>query len=184
MLKDYLLNIKKEENRLGFMPFWIAGYPTINESIERIKILLKYADVLEIGIPFSDPIADGVIIQNANKIAIKNGFKTKDLFSIIKNANKEFQKPVVILCYFNIVLQYGIENFMQEAKESGVKAILIPDLPPIDESTCASRVVGMWIRFTPLKKVSEANPTRSPITPPPKAIIVRSLLSLFFIKNY
>ena len=59
---------------------------------------------------------------------------------------------------------------------------LIPDLPPIDESTCASRVVGICIRLTPLRKVSEANPTKSPITPPPKAMIVKSLLSLFLIK--
>jgi tryptophan synthase alpha chain len=129
-LKEYLLNIKQNQNRLGFMPFWLAGYPTINESINKMKILLEYCDVLEIGIPFSDPSADGPIIENAAKIAIENGFNTSDLFYCITKANEKFKKPIVILCYFNTVLQYGIEKFCQNANTAGINAVLIPDLPP------------------------------------------------------
>jgi tryptophan synthase alpha chain len=129
-IKEFMLAIKKEQNRLGFMPFFMCGYPSVEESIARMKILLKYADVLEIGIPFSDPLADGEVIQNASKIAIENGFKTRDTFKIIQEANKDFQKPIVILCYFNTVLQYGVENFAKDAQSVGVNALLLPDLPP------------------------------------------------------
>jgi tryptophan synthase alpha chain len=92
--------------------------------------LLKYADVLEVGVPFSDPLADGEVIQNASKIAIESDFKTQDAFKIIKEANKNFQKPIVILCYLNTVLQYGVGQFAKDATNAGVRAILMPDLPP------------------------------------------------------
>ena len=132
-LKNYLLNIKKQ-NKFGFMSFCVAGYPDLEKSTKRMKILLKYCDLLEVGIPFSDPSADGKVIQNASKVAIENGFKTSDVFDSIKVANKDFLKPIVILCYLNTILQYGVGNFLQSCQECGVNALVIPDLPPEEVS--------------------------------------------------
>ena len=122
-------NIFKKSG-LAFMPFWIAGFPYKEQSIETMMSLLKYADVLEVGIPFSDPIADGVVIQQASKTAIEAGFKTSDVFEIITKANHNFKKPIVILCYLNTILQYGVESFVKQASLSGVKTLLVVDLPP------------------------------------------------------
>lgn len=118
----------KKKNKANFMPFYIAGYPNKEESIQNIQILEEFGDILEIGIPFSDPSADGEVIRNASQIAIQNGFNTKDVFDIIKTINTK--KPIVILCYLNTIMQYGIHKFMQEASIVGIKTILCPDLPP------------------------------------------------------
>lgn len=111
-----------------FMPYLLAGYPDIESSIEKARILLKYCDILEVGIPHSDPIADGIVIQNAHQMAIKNGFHTKDLFIFLEKLQSN--KPIVLLLYFNTILQYGIEEFIISCAKYGVNALLIPDLPP------------------------------------------------------
>lgn len=117
-----------KKNKIKFMPFYMAGYPTKDESIANIKTLDEYADILEIGIPFSDPSADGSIIQNASQVAIQNDFNTSDVFDIISKVNTD--KPIVILCYLNTIMQYGIDKFMKDSLDVSVKAILCPDLPP------------------------------------------------------
>jgi tryptophan synthase alpha chain len=117
-----------KKDKIKFMPFYMAGYPTIEESINNIKTLDKYADILEIGIPFSDPSADGVVVQSASQVAIQNGFNTSDVFDVISKVKAN--KSIVILCYLNTTMQYGIEKFMKDASNVSVQAILCPDLPP------------------------------------------------------
>lgn len=111
-----------------FMPYWLAGYPNFEKSLENTRVLMEYCDIIEVGIPHSDPIADGSVIQNAHRVAIENGFQTGDIFTFLEQLNA--QKPVVLLTYLNTILQFGVENFANSAKKNGVNAILVPDLPP------------------------------------------------------
>jgi tryptophan synthase alpha chain len=107
-----------------------AGYPTLN-TVEKIILLLEKngADMIELGIPFSDPLADGPVIQETGTIAIANGMTLENLFLQLKDIRKKSEIPLVLMGYFNPVLQYGFEHFCKTAKEVGVDGFIIPDLP-------------------------------------------------------
>ncbi|HEX9804710.1 MAG TPA: tryptophan synthase subunit alpha [Candidatus Dojkabacteria bacterium] len=125
------LQIKKikSEKRLGLMTHIVAGYPTLSESIKIIKSMEKVgADFVEIQIPFSDPMADGPTIMKANQVALDNGITVFDSFSLIKKISKHVTIPLIIMSYYNIVFNYGIEKFIKEAKKSGISGFIIPDL--------------------------------------------------------
>lgn len=119
----------KEKEEGALITYMTLGFPSIEESVELIKVLAKYSDIIELGIPFSDPIADGPTIQKAIDIALRNGINTDICFDIVKKLRKEVQTPFVFMTYYNIVLQYGIERFLKKCEEYGVDAILIVDLP-------------------------------------------------------
>ena len=121
-------NLRK--SLIGFLP---AGYPNLEASKELLLALAEEADVLEIGIPFSDPVADGPTIQQASYVAIKNGATPNACLKLIKEVKKETGKPIAILTYYNIPYSYGIGKFLGDAFASGVDAALIADLN-IDES--------------------------------------------------
>jgi tryptophan synthase alpha chain len=140
----------KRAKKMKFMPFWIAGYPTIKDSITSINLLLNYCDVLEIGIPFSDPIADGDLIQNANNVAIKSGFTTDDVFFCLENLLNPKNKPIIILCYLNTILQYGVGKFFQKLSTLKISGIVIPDLPPeeVDILENFNKIYSVNISYT------------------------------------
>ena len=120
----------KEKNKIAFIPFWMIGYPTLKESLEILRIFAKYADVLEIGFPFSDPLADGPIIQETVNKALASGTTTKECFKIISNIRKENpNKPIGVLVYFNLILSFGVESFFKEANKVGIDSIIIPEIP-------------------------------------------------------
>lgn len=105
-----------------------AGYPNLNDLPTIVNALHDAGvDMVEIGIPYSDPIADGETIQQSNKIALENGITIKKIFEQVKACTPEI--PKIMMGYFNPVLQYGIERFCKQAKDSGVDALIIPDLP-------------------------------------------------------
>ncbi len=118
---------RREEGAL--ITYTTLGFPTIEESKEIVKILARHSDIIELGIPFSDPIADGPTIQKAIDIALRNGINTDICFEIVKDLRKEIETPFVFMTYYNIVLQYGIERFIKRCKEVGVDGILVVDLP-------------------------------------------------------
>lgn len=108
----------------------VAGYPSKEISIEAgIGICEGGAKYLEVQFPFSDPNADGPIIEDASHQSLKNGFKIKDGFDIIKNLVQNTTSEILIVSYANIIYSYGIENFVKKAKEVGTKGLIIPDLP-------------------------------------------------------
>ncbi|MCX6383752.1 MAG: tryptophan synthase subunit alpha [Actinobacteria bacterium] len=123
---EYLEN----KNQKGFIPFVTCGYPNINDYIKLVSVLEKNgADIIEIGIPFSDPLADGPVIQSTSKIALDNGINTDIVFNSIKEIREKSSIPIVLLTYFNTVYRYGIDNFLNNASSVGVDGLIIPDLP-------------------------------------------------------
>jgi len=110
--------------------YFTAGYPNIDDTIEIIKQLDRSkVDMIEIGLPFSDPLADGPTIQESSTKALKNGMNTSRLFEQLKNIRTITDIPIIIMGYFNPILQYGVENFCEDCKKSGVDGLIIPDLP-------------------------------------------------------
>ena len=121
----------------AFIPFWVLGYPSIKASIEVIETLIASgADALELGIAFSDPIADGPIIQNASRIALENGVTPKDALEIISHIRKAHPDiPIGLLLYANLVLGTDENEFYANAKAAGVDSILVADVPIKEIST-------------------------------------------------
>lgn len=113
--------------------YFTAGIPQLEDTADIIKLIQDSgADMMEIGMPYSDPVADGPIIQKAHELALKNGMTIEKLFSQLKSIKNEIKIPVILMGYINPVLSFGFENFCRECSESGVSGLIIPDLPPIE----------------------------------------------------
>ena len=110
--------------------YFSAGYPNLNDTVTIIQDLEKNGvDMIEIGLPFSDPLADGPTIQKSSTIALKNGMGTDLLFNQLKEIRKTVSIPLIIMGYFNPVFQYGVENFCKKCQEIGIDGLILPDLP-------------------------------------------------------
>ena len=121
---------KAFENGKAFIGFITGGDPSIEKSEEFIMEMIRGgADLIEIGIPFSDPTAEGVVIQEANIRALANGTTTDTIFDLVVNVRKKTDVPLVFLTYLNPVFTYGLEKFFSRCEETGVDGIIIPDLP-------------------------------------------------------
>lgn len=107
-----------------------AGFPQLNDTMEVVEALANAgADIIEIGMPYSDPIADGETIQMANQIALENGMSVKVLFEQLKGLRARVNTPIILMGYINPVLQFGLENFCRKCQEVGVDGLILPDLP-------------------------------------------------------
>jgi tryptophan synthase alpha chain len=126
---------EKKKNQKFFMPFLVAGDPNVDEFKKIAEKIEPYADILEIGVPFSDPIADGPTIQEANVRAFNAGINTKVALDAIKDIRAKTEKPIVILTYYNILIQGAdtiedsLDKTFKKLKESGIDGIVIGDLP-------------------------------------------------------
>lgn len=110
--------------------YFCAGFPTLEGTVDTIKTLEKKGiQMIEIGIPFSDPMADGPVIQHAATCALKNGMTLKLLFHQLKDIRKEVRIPLILMGYLNPIIQYGFENFCHTCHETGIDGVIIPDLP-------------------------------------------------------
>ncbi|MCX2679688.1 tryptophan synthase subunit alpha [Galbibacter sp. EGI 63066] len=124
------INQKLEEDKKLLSIYFTAGYPQLEDTVPIIEKLQESGvDLLEIGLPFSDPLADGPTIQKSSTQALKNGMTTEKLFEQLKNIRKTVHIPLIIMGYFNPILQYGVENFCKKCSEIGVDGLIIPDLP-------------------------------------------------------
>ena len=124
------INQKLQEDKKILSIYFSAGYPNLNDTVQIIQDLEKSGvDMIEIGLPFSDPLADGPTIQESSTQALENGMTTKLLFEQLQNIRKTVQIPLIIMGYFNPILQYGIENFCKKCQEIGIDGLIIPDLP-------------------------------------------------------
>jgi len=120
----------RERNRKALITFITAGDPTLEATIDIVKEMeRKGADIIELGIPYSDPIAEGPVIQLANSRALKKGIKIKDIMDMVVKLRKEVKVPLLYLLYFNCILQYGPERFFADCAASGIDGVIIPDLP-------------------------------------------------------
>ncbi|MBF4472261.1 tryptophan synthase subunit alpha [Flavobacterium sp. HJJ] len=121
---------KLQEDKKILSIYFSAGYPNLNDSVQIIQDLEKSGiDMIEIGLPFSDPLADGPTIQASSTTALQNGMTTQILFEQLKDIRKSVNIPLVIMGYFNPMLQYGVENFCAKCAEIGIDGLIIPDLP-------------------------------------------------------
>ena len=124
------INKKLEEDKKLLSIYFTAGFPEPEDTVDIIKDLEKNGvDMIEIGLPFSDPLADGPTIQDSSTAALKAGMTTKRLFEQLKGIRKEVSIPLIIMGYFNPILQYGVDKFCQECESSGIDGLIIPDLP-------------------------------------------------------
>lgn len=129
---DKKFNHLKNENRGGFIPFIVAGDPNLGTTNDLILELANQgASVIELGVPFSDPVADGVTIQASGERALRNRISVKNILRIVANVRTNgCETPIILFSYFNPILQFGLEKFVQEAVKSGVDGILVTDLVP------------------------------------------------------
>jgi tryptophan synthase alpha chain len=133
------------ENKKPLICYFMAGYPSIEDSLKTAYSLIESgADILEVGLPFSDPVADGPTIQVAHEKAIKDGITPLDVFEIVREIKKNHVDiPLILMTYYNPIFKMGEEKFCKLAKENGVDGFIIPDLPPEEAQ--------------PLKKVANSN---------------------------
>ncbi|GAA4815988.1 tryptophan synthase subunit alpha [Litoribaculum gwangyangense] len=124
------INQKLKEDKKLLSIYFTAGYPNLDDTFAIIQDLEKNGvDMIEIGLPFSDPLADGPTIQDSSTRALKNGMTTQVLFNQLKDVRKTVSIPLIIMGYFNPMLQYGVEDFCKKCQEIGIDGLIIPDLP-------------------------------------------------------
>lgn len=150
-----LAKAKGESVLVGYFP---AGYPDIQSSIDACVAMCEAGvDVLELGVPYSDPVMDGLVIQEATEEALANGFRLRELFPIIGAITAKVSSPVLVMSYWNPILSFGLEKFAKELKASGAAGLITPDLIP-DEA-------HDWIAISDelqLDRVFLATPSSSP----------------------
>jgi len=132
-IKNKFLELKKKKEK-ALIAYVMVGYPNEKTTISTIRGLLKGgADIIEIGFPFSDPIADGPVIQNASTVSLNKGTKLANFFQIIKKIRKETDVPLVLMTYTNILYRKGFDKFMKTAKSVGIDGLILPDMA-VEES--------------------------------------------------
>ncbi|MFD7099330.1 tryptophan synthase subunit alpha [Streptomyces xanthophaeus] len=129
LLKDTLAKTKSED-RAALVAYLPAGFPTVDGAIEAVKAVIEGgADVVEIGLPHSDPVLDGAIIQTADDIALRGGVKIADVLRTVREAHAATGAPVLVMTYWNPIDRYGVERFAAELAEAGGAGCILPDLP-------------------------------------------------------
>ena len=120
--------LKKDGKLLSI--YFSAGFPNLNDTVSIIEALESNGvDMIEIGLPFSDPLADGPTIQESSTIALQNGMTSEILFSQLQGIREKVSIPLIIMGYFNPILQFGVEEYCKKCKEVGIDGLIIPDLP-------------------------------------------------------
>jgi tryptophan synthase alpha chain len=122
-----------------------AGYPSLNSTLEVMRALQECgADMIELGMPYSDPLADGPVIQASSSKAIENGMTISKLFSDLKDFRKNIHVPVILMGYMNPALQYGFEKFCAKAAETGIDGLILPDLPMYEYETEYGEIIDKY----------------------------------------
>ena len=152
-----LLNTLELEGKPALIGYFPAGYPTVADSVEACVAMCESGiDILELGVPYSDPVMDGLVIQVATEQALTNGFKLNMFFDLLKQITSRVSTPVLVMSYWNPIMQYGVERFAKDLKAAGGAGLITPDLIP-DEA-------ADWIRYSDeleLDRVFMATPSSS-----------------------
>lgn len=132
-----------QEGRKGFIPFLTAGDPDLNTTLDLILELDRSgATIIELGVPFSDPMADGLVIQRASERALKQGFGIKEILELVGKAREQTEVPLVLFSYFNPLLQFGLDRLARLAKSSGIDGVLVTDLTPEEGADFAAELMA------------------------------------------
>lgn len=136
------------KNGKAFIPFITAGDPSLDKTKEFVLAMEKAgADLVEIGIPFSDPIAEGVVIQEADLRSLEAGTTTDGVFDMVAELRKETDMPLVFMTYLNIVFYYGYEKFFSNCEKVGISGIIIPDMPYEEKGECEAIAAGHGVEL-------------------------------------
>ena len=148
----------KKNNRPALLTYTVAGDNTKSQTLEILKSISKNVDICEIGFPHNTPIGDGGEIQTSSYRAIKNGIKMNDIFQIVKSYKKnKFSKPVILMGYYNMIYQFGENNFLNKCKKSGVDGIIVVDLPWPENKFFANKCKKKYITFIQLLSPTTSN---------------------------
>ena len=132
-IKNKFLELKSK-NQKALIAYVVAGYPSENDTLSTVRGLVKGgADIIELGLPFSDPLADGPVIQNASNIALQRGINLSKFFNLVKKIRKETDLPLVLMTYTNLLYKQGYNKFIALAKKAGIDGFILPDMA-IEES--------------------------------------------------
>lgn len=145
----------KAQKRAAFLPYFPIGYPTYDSSLDAIAAMAEVGvDGFEIGVPYSDPLADGPVVQAATQIALENGTTVRKCLQAVKTLRERgVHQPMFMMSYLNPLLAYGAGKFVRDAKVAGANGIIVPDLPPeeaaIFSKACAEEGMGMVFMLAP-----------------------------------
>jgi tryptophan synthase alpha chain len=144
-------NELKEKNKKALITYITAGFPSIDKTEELIYAQERGgASIIEIGIPYSDPVADGAVIQRAGDIALKGGTNLEKIFNLVERVRKNTHIPLLFLLYYNTVFVYGIEKFIDRCEEVGIDGLIIPDLPLEEQEEIQPHIEGKSVALIPL----------------------------------
>lgn len=121
------------EGRAALIPYLTAGFPSREGFLEAVKEVLPYADLLEIGLPYSDPLGDGPVIQRASEAALRKGMSVQGVLELVKEVRGLTEKPIFLMTYLNPVLAWGPERFFSLFRQAGATGLILPDLPPDED---------------------------------------------------
>jgi tryptophan synthase alpha chain len=120
-----------EERTAALMPYFTLGYPDIATSLEIVEAMAANGDLLELGIPFSDPLADGPTVQHSSQVALENGITVAGCMEIVRQLRERgLTTPACFMSYYNPIMAYGLERFVHDARAVGIQGLIVPDLPP------------------------------------------------------
>ena len=141
----------KKDKRPALLTYTVGGDNTKNKSLEIIKSISQHADIIELGFPHNTPVADGGQIQESSNRALKNGIKLNSIFKIVKDFKKsKYVKPLILMGYFNLILQYGQTSFLRQCKKVGVDGLIVVDLPYPENKIFAKKCKKYSITFVQL----------------------------------
>lgn len=125
------LRANRNSGRGSLVGYFPAGYPTVSDSVDALVEMAKSGcDVLEIGVPYSDPVMDGLVIQKATEKALENGFKLRQLFDVIAQVREQVDTPLLVMSYWNPVIRFGVREFAEQLQAAGAQGMITPDLIP------------------------------------------------------
>ena len=126
-----IASVFTQANHTALIPYITVGYPTVEATLKVVPLLVESGcDIIELGVPFSDPLADGATIQLASYEALRQGITPKVCFEVAQELRQRVEAPLVFMTYYNPVLKFGLEQFCSECVRAGIEGVIIPDLPP------------------------------------------------------
>lgn len=128
----------KSEGRAALIPYVMAGYPNRGGDLETVKQVLPYADLLEVGLPYSDPLGDGPVIQRASERALRQGTKVAHGVEFVRQIRTLTDKPIFVMTYINPILALGPKKFFSDFRNAGANGLILPDLPPDEDPELVS----------------------------------------------
>ncbi len=142
----------RAEHRAAFLPYFTIGYPDLPTSLAVIEALVQAGgDIIELGVPFSDPLADGPTIQHASQVALHNGIRAADCIQAVRTLrSRGVTAPLILMGYINPILAYGMERYVRDVAEAGGSGFIVPDLPPEEAGEMAGYCAASGLALIPL----------------------------------